>query len=282
MTNYKPLVISHGNCFDGTTAANVAYRYFKDQAEYAFGHYGEPVVEGAMQAGRDVYMIDFTYKRPVLDAMLAEGVRVHIIDHHKTAQADLGDLKGCATLTFDMARSGAALAWLHFFPGLPMPRFVKLIEDRDLWKFEYGGHTRLVHKAIWLDGFNDEEQWQAYLEDGFFNEALPSLLTMGDALQAADDRALASLKDKAMRFEWEGHPCACVNYPFLQSEAGEAMALMSEGVGIVWWRDKEMFRVSLRSKGSLDVSAIAKRHGGGGHANAAGFECAKLPFPMGG
>lgn len=57
---------------------------------------------------------------------------------------------------------------------------------------------------------------------------------------------------------------------------------MSEGVGIVWWRDKEMFRVSLRSKGSLDVSAIAKRHGGGGHANAAGFECAKLPFPMGG
>ena len=30
------------------------------------------------------------------------------------------------------------------------------------------------------------------------------------------------------------------------------------------------YRVSLRSKGSIDVAAVAKRFGGGGHKNAAG------------
>ena len=32
----------------------------------------------------------------------------------------------------------------------------------------------------------------------------------------------------------------------------------------------EDWRVSLRSKGSVDIGAIARAHGGGGHTNAAG------------
>jgi len=36
--------------------------------------------------------------------------------------------------------------------------------------------------------------------------------------------------------------------------------------------EKKVF-ISLRSQGDLDVSEIAKRHGGGGHKNAAAFTC---------
>ncbi len=40
-----------------------------------------------------------------------------------------------------------------------------------------------------------------------------------------------------------------------------------------------LFTYSLRSaEGGLDVSVIAKRHGGGGHPHAAGFTSAKLLF----
>jgi phosphoesterase RecJ-like protein len=31
------------------------------------------------------------------------------------------------------------------------------------------------------------------------------------------------------------------------------------------------FKVSLRSRGEVDVERLARRHGGGGHRNAAGF-----------
>jgi bifunctional oligoribonuclease and PAP phosphatase NrnA len=33
----------------------------------------------------------------------------------------------------------------------------------------------------------------------------------------------------------------------------------------------DLWKVSLRSRGAIDVQAIARRHGGGGHKNAAGF-----------
>jgi bifunctional oligoribonuclease and PAP phosphatase NrnA len=36
----------------------------------------------------------------------------------------------------------------------------------------------------------------------------------------------------------------------------------------------EMYRVSLRSKGSIDVAAVAKQFGGGGHKNASGCSIA--------
>ena len=45
----------------------------------------------------------------------------------------------------------------------------------------------------------------------------------------------------------------------------EAAALLREQPDGVW-------KVSLRSRDQLDVEVIARRHGGGGHRNAAGFK----------
>ena len=39
----------------------------------------------------------------------------------------------------------------------------------------------------------------------------------------------------------------------------------------------DFHKVSLRSK-TIDVSKIALKYGGGGHKEAAGFECVKLPW----
>ena len=54
-----------------------------------------------------------------------------------------------------------------------------------------------------------------------------------------------------------------VNMP-LSAKAVQAVVLFKASAG-------EPFRVSLRSKGSVDVRAVAASHGGGGHVNAAGF-----------
>lgn len=81
--------------------------------------------------------------------------------------------------------------------------------------------------------------------------------------------------------------CPAVNSPRSQSELGGHLAELAEKqgeppLGVVWWRDgaRGSYRVSLRSRGDgLDVSAIAKQWpGGGGHKNAAGFECDIPPW----
>jgi len=46
------------------------------------------------------------------------------------------------------------------------------------------------------------------------------------------------------------------------------------------WR-KGQWNISLYSdKDDVDVSLVAKAHGGGGHKEAAGFQCAELPFAL--
>ena len=56
-----------------------------------------------------------------------------VLDHHKTAEEEL---RGLPYAKFDMNKSGAMLAWEHFFPNGKPPRLVEYVQDRDLWKYE--------------------------------------------------------------------------------------------------------------------------------------------------
>ena len=44
-----------------------------------------------------------------------------------------------------------------------------------------------------------------------------------------------------------------------------------EAVAVLRQLGEDRFKVSLRSRGELDVEQLARQHGGGGHKNAAGF-----------
>jgi phosphoesterase RecJ-like protein len=87
-------------------------------------------------------------------------------------------------------------------------------------------------------------------------------------LEADDRLAVLYLDDEmlrangATRDDTEG----LVNLPFSAREVRAVAFFKVEGPDEV--------RVSLRSKGAVDVRAVAVRHGGGGHPNAAGFSVA--------
>lgn len=85
------------------------------------------------------------------------------------------------------------------------------------------------------------------------------------ALLYFDDRMLAELD--ATHDDTEG----LINVP-LSARTIEAVALL-KGTN-----NSDQFRVSLRSKGNVDVRSIAQRYGGGGHFNAAGCS---VPGPRG-
>ena len=63
------------------------------------------------------------------------------------------------------------------------------------------------------------------------------------------------------------------------ANAGDAEGLIDvprsiagvEAVGLVRRRPDGTHKISLRSRGEVDVEKIARHHGGGGHRNAAGY-----------
>jgi len=91
---------------------------------------------------REVWFVDFSYKRPVILEMSAKAKSITILDHHKSAEADLVELPENVSVKFDMEKSGARLAWDCFHPAEDIPMLVNYVEDRDLWRFHFEG-TRI-------------------------------------------------------------------------------------------------------------------------------------------
>ena len=126
----KPLVISHSPCADGFTAAWACWLAHPDWEFYPAKHGDAP----PDVKGRQVYLLDFSYKRAVMEQLAEEAASVVVLDHHKTAEAELAPLLADGSITgeFDMNHSGAYLAWRYFHPSTPVPLFVLFVEDRDL------------------------------------------------------------------------------------------------------------------------------------------------------
>lgn len=278
----KPeICIYHGGCDDGFCAAWAVWRKWGDDVQFVPGVYGRDPVD---VTGKDVLMVDFSYKRPIIEAMVRKAKSLTILDHHKTAQADLADLEAWAAVegidssvkvVFDMNQSGARLAWdfCHTIPrNDPPPNIVSLIEDRDLWRFVYGDRTKQFSAALRTYPM-DFKTWDEIAEDP------NKLIEEGKIVLRSHQANIAKFVEEAFTERLSGYdvPCCNVPYHYASDVAHELLQKFPDAPFTMSWfkRGDGMFQASLRSEdGRVDVSEIAKKFGGGGHRNSAGFQWA--------
>src|SRR5574343_225105 len=136
--------ILHHNDPDGFGAAYATWMKFGfNNVEYFSVDYGQ--VMPVLEDGSDVYILDFSYSRAIIDGLVARMNSVLVIDHHKSAYEALHDHPNAI---FDMGRSGAGLAWDYFHKGIQRPDFINYIEDADLWTFNLPD-SRYVKNSIY-------------------------------------------------------------------------------------------------------------------------------------
>lgn len=293
---WKPdIVIYHDNCADGFGAAWACWMRWCDQCRYIPASYGQPPPD---VSGMHVLIVDFSYKRPALEAMAATAASVVILDHHKTAQADLepfavglcgtaefvaedvaGMFEDCRELgrlpvlaSFDMGRSGAHMAWI-FCHEKPVPLLIRLIEDRDLWRFTM---EETKPFSLWLRSepfsFDRFHLLSQHLAEGDDN---CEIMTEARAMQRFFDAKVDEIASFATRRRIGEHDAIAVNCPpMFASEVGHALLEKhADAPFAATYFDGPKARMwSLRSRDDrVDVSAVASKFGGGGHRNAAGF-----------
>lgn len=276
----KPFVIYHGNCADGFSAAWCFWKkYGPDGADYFPGVYQKPPPD---VTGRDVYLVDFSYKRPVVEEMLRKARSVTLIDHHKTALDDLRGLKSDMVATnnngmgdnfgwfCDLDRSGATLAWDYLFPGEPRPLLLGHVEDRDLWKFRLPG-TREIQANVFSYGYTFE-QWDRLMSAD--QAELLQMTVAGAAIERKhwkDIRELLPVLRRQMVIG--GYLVPVVGLPYtMVSDAAHEMLGTGEPFAACYWDTPTGRTFGLRSnEDGVDVSAVAALYGGGGHVRAAGF-----------
>lgn len=271
-----PLVVYHANCRDGFCAAWVLWRYFSMRgsgAEFTPASYGQSPPDCR---GRDVIVVDFSYPREVLEGVAREAATLLVMDHHKTAQEDLEEFARNpppnTRVVFDMEQSGAGLAHTYCWGRSGRNYLVDYVEDRDLWR-----HSLPYSKAVNSYISTLPHTFEAW--DHALHIPTYTVTEMGIAVLAKTEQYVAAVSKLALRANFEGYFIPVVNAP--PPDISELLHELCTGerFAMGWYqRSDGWFNYSLRSVGDFDVSALARRYGGGGHKNAAGFESKQLVF----
>lgn len=292
---WKPdICVYHGGCDDGFGAAWAVHKKWGDSVRFVAGAYGG-FEWPADIAGKNILFVDFSLKRDQMIQLSNGGNTgavpnsVVVLDHHKTAKAELADWSSDRLLLadvellaakaftetghpivaqFDMEKSGARLAWEFCFPNDPAPLLIEHIEDRDLWRFRLAT-TKTVSAALRTYS-HDFSIWDSLDVDNLRDE--------GRAILRGHERNVADMIRNRYWIEVGGVRVPVVNVPYhYASDCADAIldAEADAPFAASWFRRADgKMQFSLRSRNErMDVSEIARKFGGGGHRNAAGFAC---------
>ena len=254
-------VIYHANCTDGFGAAYSAWKLLGNKAEYIPCYHGEPPPD---VSNKNVVILDFSFKNKVIKEMIEKANSLLVIDHHKSALIELHDISNSI---FDMKKSGAMLSWEFFHPGKEPPKFIKYIQDRDLWKWELE-YSKEFSAAFDMVPFEFEE-FEKFEDDSVFDDAVKR----GSYILAYSKTVIKKICEKASRRKLLNYDVLVVNASHWISEIGSKLSIDCD-FAVTWYWNHEIRKtiVSLRNfQGTIDVSEIAKKFGGGGHKQAAGF-----------
>ena len=259
------MIISHRFCSDGLVAAAIILRKYPD-AECVFLNPGDPppnVID------KEVYIVDFSFKRDVLLDMKSKAKSLLVLDHHKSAQKELAGLEEFCI--FDMNRSGCGLAHDYFFPDEHRHWITNYTETKDLWRFDlpysYEINAVLQSRPLTFESLYELE-----------NKVVEDLLEEGKILLMNQQFLVQSLAKNAYVVEVCGHKIYCCNSPVYRSELGHLLA-QDMPFAIVYYINSDGNKIcSLRSaEDGFDVSEIAFKmaNGGGGHFHSAGAKITK-------
>lgn len=255
----NPLVIYHANCTDGFGAAWAAWCSLGNEATYLPVNYGDPVpLDDAID--RDVYVLDFSWSRPLMEKLAVVSKSLVVLDHHSSAR---DQLEGLPYATFDLGKSGAVLSWEHFHKK-PVPILLRYVEDRDLWKFSLAKSREVSYalRSVPLDF----KIWSEL--------TIESLCRDGEAIVGFVDQQVANMAQNAVDRVLDSRVVPVVNVSMLYSEVGEYLAQRHpSGMGVYYFDRADGRRQwGLRSRGNVECLSIAQVYGGGGHKQASGFE----------
>lgn len=292
-------IVSHGpHCLDGVAAAVAVERYHRGRAQVAAHFAGNSEIDATLQAleptpgpDTELWITDISWRQPETDRHLRElaaaGVRIFWIDHHRTAlerqRAGLVDVPFAdRVLSEDYAASRLVYEYLAqrlASEGRSAPEFrafqpvIAMADDNDRWLHRLPGSralgwtVRALGSAAY-DELRDIDERVTYT---------PRMLTARAAVEAEIAHSFKVATASRVERRQGGVTlvsAVCDGHP---SEIADAWGKETPNAVFALY-DVQSLAVSLRRSPdcTIDLSHLAARLGGGGHAAAAGCELPEL------
>ena len=290
ITTNEFAIIYHGGCQDGTAAAAIFKHYLNKNypdhsVELIYGVYHD-AVDIERFRNKDVYFLDFSYSKEIIEKIIDVAWGVTVLDHHKSAYNNLFPaLEGKLKDHFKLDKCGAMIAWEFTHHKEPAPAFIDLVNQRDMWQ-KQNDDADSLYLAISTDYPKNEDKLNIFVDliNDNLNPDTPllnSLLLKGKSYLDYNRKVVENIAYNHYSDEIIDHNgvkqsilvCNCQG--MWASDVGEILAKQSPtGIGMTWCLTEKGLKVSIRVKDDVDwdAGAYAKSAGGGGgHARSAGF-----------
>jgi bifunctional oligoribonuclease and PAP phosphatase NrnA len=231
----------------------------------------EPPVD---MADRTVVFLDCgNIDRMPVDFLSEDGSLVINIDHHhdNTLFGDLNLVDVDASCTAEIVYELAILLEAEITPEIASALYVGLVTDTGKFMYENtkAGTHRIAAELIEAGVVVDETYRRLYEHVPIEKLRLVSRALDGIQFHCDGLLVLAYITAADYAASGAGEEMTEGLIDFLRSVEGGKVAVLIRDLGD---RGSAARKVSLRSSdGQVDVSAIARKHGGGGHKRAAGF-----------
>lgn len=261
----KTIIIYHDD-LDGRAAAAIAAAAISGNKQFIAAQYGRqlPTITSEHII---VIVLDYTPPAGIAPTLW--------IDHHKSAAALVTDLSKTTVVVFDTSQAACVLAWRHFFPEMPVPPAITLIGERDTQGAEKAApEANYLMQALYIENTApDSDIWH-----NLFTQDIARFLETGKTIDKYQKAVCARIAERAYVAKWDQWRILAV------CAAGFGSATLSDRASqfdfvAVYSHDGHNFTVSLYSGAAdVDLGALARQFGGGGHKGAAGFTCKTLPW----
>lgn len=279
----KTVCVYHKNCTDGTTSAAVVLLKYPDAILFNFDHnYKEEDVNNLLSEIDEettVYIVDFALKPEDLQKLLSKAKQVINIDHHISVKDYLEKYSKQYKnfkFVFDNSSSGASLTYKYLFDE-NVPMLIKYVEDKDIWKWEFGEETKYINDYLFLFT-NKPEKIKEILQ----SYQIEDILNKGKIINEYTSYIINSFveKSKDLFVKIGDYKVRAYNTGLFQSEIGNILSTKFDQAVCLFSINGDYVKLSFRSLDSHNPSALdlAKLLNGGGHRNAAGASVSITEF----
>jgi len=246
----------------------------------------EAIIEKVMTDNKPedyiLFICDHSPIKETYDKMVAEGVDFYIFDHHKSSQVQ--DLE---YVSFDLNKCGTKLFYEYIMKAHPILRgtilgqFVYHVNDYDMWVHD-NPHSKRLNELLY------ETSIPEFIER-FSNNPDPAFTETEELIVSSAEKKRERYINKAEKFVQfhTDHNKNRFGVVFAELHVSELGHELNDRLDLdyIFIVNAQSSKVSLRSKGKVDVAEIAKHFAhlletnGGGHKAAAGFGYAPEDLP---
>src|SRR3989338_1510881 len=208
------VVLYHYDCTDGFGAAWSAWKKFGGKADYIGIEPASKPIDGLKD--REIYMVDLIYPAQYLKKLISISKKFVAIDHHFSNEK-LFELVPAGV--FDLSHSGAVLSWNYFHPGKKVPKFLKHIEDMDLWRFKLPKTKEFIS---YIDPiFFNFLMWDKIYKETETGSKFNEYIKTGSLLLSYQDKIIERIiSNHAQLIKFLGYKVYAVNSPVFNSQIG--------------------------------------------------------------